>query len=83
MKNNNGLLYHFFYLLLTKSSVKHVISYISKTLKPNQTKPNQTKPNCIFLAFCSAKSSITFSKFKCKISSRAFYGITLRIFKNY
>ena len=43
MKNNNGLLYHFFYLLLTKSSVKHVISYISKTLKPNQTKPNQTQ----------------------------------------
>jgi hypothetical protein len=30
----------------------------------NLTEPNQTKPNYIFLAFCSAKYSVNYSRFK-------------------
>ena len=38
-------------------------------------KLNQTTLNYIFLAFCSAKSSTTFSKLKYKRSPRALYDI--------
>jgi hypothetical protein len=70
---------HFHHLLLTfnqATSQTYYLFHFKESL-------NQVKRKYIFLAFCLAKSSIMFSKFKYKISLRALRGITLRAFKNH